>query len=412
MNKQDASRGSLDLDASDDELSKQAADLTLAPSQAAQHRDGIGLALSGGGFRAALFALGTLWRLSDCGWLKKLTHITSVSGGSITSAYLGMQWRSLSFDTEGVARNFEAVIAQPVERFCGLRVDVPSIIKGLLTPGMTIGDFVARTYARRLYRYNSGKFATLQDLPLPGEGPLFIIYATNLQTGVSVRFAREHIYDYRLGRLPNPDISLAVAVGASSAFPPMLSPVRLQTDPTLWRGTPSNPPTKIRELRSRMILSDGGVYDNMGIEAIFARSGTVLVSDAGAPAELVESPWTNWLGQLARVRAIMMEQTRALRRRMVMGNLNASPPICHGALWRIGTRIDDFCLQDAMIRDNEITAAQKFVRTRLNPCTPTEAGRLINWGYALCDAAMRTRVDPSIPRGSWPRPSHPLCERS
>src|SRR6266481_5617046 len=81
------------------------------PQELRRHEDEVGLALSGGGFRAALFGLGTLWRLNDCGWLKRLSRITSVSGGSITSAYLGMNWRKLAFDANGVAQNFEPLIA-------------------------------------------------------------------------------------------------------------------------------------------------------------------------------------------------------------------------------------------------------------------------------------------------------------
>ncbi|MDP8985906.1 MAG: patatin-like phospholipase family protein [Pseudomonadota bacterium] len=368
----------------------------------------VGLALSGGGFRAALFALGTLWRLNEGGWLRKLTHITSVSGGSITAAYLGLHWKDLAFNGNGVAENFPERIARPIEQFCRARIDVPCIIKGLLTPRVTIGDFVARAYQKRLYNLSGGRVATLQDLPGPGAGPVFVLYATNLQTGVSVRFTRESISDYRLGKLPNPDTPLAVAVGASSAFPPLLSPVRLKTDPRQWRASPQMPPKDLVRLRRKMILTDGGVYDNLGLEAIFERCGTVLVSDAGAPGEILTAPWLNWLGQLARVRAIMMEQTRALRRRMVMANLTANPRLCHGALWRIATPIDRFQLPDAMVTDNPTTAALQFVRTRLNPFNAREQGELINWGYALCDAAMRKHVDPSIGRGTWPKPEFPL----
>lgn len=49
---------------------------------------GIGLALSGGGFRATLFHCGALWRLNDLGVLARLDRISSVSGGSITAGVL------------------------------------------------------------------------------------------------------------------------------------------------------------------------------------------------------------------------------------------------------------------------------------------------------------------------------------
>lgn len=43
------------------------------------------LALSGGGYRAMLFHVGALWRLNELGELGRLTHISSVSGGSIAA---------------------------------------------------------------------------------------------------------------------------------------------------------------------------------------------------------------------------------------------------------------------------------------------------------------------------------------
>ena len=52
---------------------------------------GIGLAFSGGGFRATLFHLGSLWRLNELGYLPKLDRISSVSGGSITAGRLAVR---------------------------------------------------------------------------------------------------------------------------------------------------------------------------------------------------------------------------------------------------------------------------------------------------------------------------------
>jgi NTE family protein len=114
----------------------------------------------------------------------------------------------------------------------------------------------------------------------------------------------------------------------------------------------------------------------------------------------------NWFGQLARIRAIMMEQTRALRRRMVMATLKS--PTGAGTLWRIGTQIGNFQLADTMTVDSDKTKSLARVRTRLNRFTPLEQGELINWGYALCDAGMRKHVDTTILKGKWPRPRYPL----
>jgi len=55
-------------------------------------RPGSALCLSGGGYRAMLFHLGTLWRLNQLGFLRKLARVSSVSGGSITAGVLGLAY--------------------------------------------------------------------------------------------------------------------------------------------------------------------------------------------------------------------------------------------------------------------------------------------------------------------------------
>ena len=73
----------------------------------------IALCLSGGGYRAMLFHLGALMRLNELGYLVKISRFSSVSGGSITAAWLGFVWHQLDFDQRGVALNFEDVVLHP-----------------------------------------------------------------------------------------------------------------------------------------------------------------------------------------------------------------------------------------------------------------------------------------------------------
>src|SRR5690348_18283259 len=65
---------------------------------------GIALCLSGGGYRAMLFHVGCLWRLNQLGMLARLDRISSVSGGSITSGVLGMNWRELGLAPGEIGR--------------------------------------------------------------------------------------------------------------------------------------------------------------------------------------------------------------------------------------------------------------------------------------------------------------------
>src|SRR5438270_5527877 len=68
----------------------------------------IGLALSGGGFRATLYHLGLVRFLRDVDLLRQVTHITSVSGGSIMAAHLALNWDSYT----GSERDFDRAATQ------------------------------------------------------------------------------------------------------------------------------------------------------------------------------------------------------------------------------------------------------------------------------------------------------------
>jgi NTE family protein len=363
---------------------------------------GVGLALSGGGFRATLYMLGSLWRLNELGWLPKLTRVTSVSGASITAGVLGLKWKRLRFDPNQVATNFVREVAAPLREFCARHIDISSGIAGLMHLGKSINDIVVGRYNKHLFHH-----ATLQDLPDEGEGPRFVIYATSLQSGAGVRFSRPYLADYKVGRIDQPLVPLAFAVGASSAFPPVLSPAVMKCIPGQWKEMKGAFLFEEKRFRERMVLTDGGVYDNMGLETIWQRYETVLVSDAGAPNPPDHTPSRIWHRQLTRTLHIITEQARALRKRQLIAAFKAGH--CQGSYWGITTHIDDYELPNAMTTDNEITHSLQTIRTRLNHFSPEEQGRLINWGYALTDAAMRRHVLPSDPGpGRWPVPDYAL----
>ena len=86
------------------------------PDDPAQPSNGIALCLSGGGYRAMLFHLGALWRLNELQYLPKLNRVSSVSGGSITSGALALNWKNLHFDANGFALSFDQQLIKPVPR--------------------------------------------------------------------------------------------------------------------------------------------------------------------------------------------------------------------------------------------------------------------------------------------------------
>jgi NTE family protein len=361
----------------------------------------LGLALSGGGYRATLFGLGSLWRLNDAGLLRKLDRITSVSGGSIVAGVLAHRWPKLTWD-DGKATNFVEQIAEPVQQFCERDLDVSVAIKGALTPFKSAGDYLRDAYAKHLFGKTQMK--QLPDASQAGN-PKFIFYATNLQTGRSFRFRQDMLADYMLGTSSATDVTLAFAVAASSAFPPVFSPIDLDTDPATWTQGKAIP--NINRLRKEILLSDGGVYDNMGLESLVDNVDIVLVSDAGARMEIEEDPHEDYLRQLDRVRDILIDQTRALRKRWLITEFEAQRK--RGAYWGIGTRIEDYPDTTFPFKDTTITDELAKVPTRLARFDDDVRGQLVNWGYVLCDVAMRTRAKLAIPAAAaLPVPQWPI----
>src|SRR5438067_8951070 len=98
------------------ELARAAAPVQLQAGQSPDDKlsEGIGLCLSGGGYRAMLFHAGALWRLNELGYLPKLDRISSVSGGSITAGVLASNWAQLTFDPNGVATNYPDLVVGPL----------------------------------------------------------------------------------------------------------------------------------------------------------------------------------------------------------------------------------------------------------------------------------------------------------
>lgn len=362
---------------------------------------GIGLCLSGGGFRATLYNLGSLWRLNEFGLLPKLSVITSVSGGSIVSSLLGLKWSSLDFDPSGRAGKFVELVAEPIRDFCKRDIAGPAVFQGLVNPFKSIGDEMVEYY-EDLY----GK-ATLQDLPDDAIAPQFLIYATSLQSGVSVRMTRRFLWDYKVGRVLSPTVGLAQAVAASSAFPPFLSPNEIEINQP-WQTTTGATLTT-PEYRDNLVLTDGGVYDNMGLEAVWDRYQTVLVSDAGAPLLPEVKPKSDWLRMSTRVMDIVTEQTRALRKRRLIDDFKQAASGRVGAYWGIRSSIVDYGFNDPMTQDSDLTRSLALVRTHLNAFADEEQGHLINWGYAMCDLAIRKWLPHlGTNKGSWPVPEYPL----
>ncbi len=329
-------------------------------------KPGVGLCLSGDGYRAMVFHSGVLWRLYETGLLRKANRISSVSGGSMTAVLLALKWNNLSFDPARLQSDFVRHVIDPIRSLARETIDAEAIILGIALPGRISGR-VASAYEEHLF----GK-ATLQDLP---DEPRFVINAANVQSGALWRFMKPYMRDYRVGR-------------PSRLHQHSLPCSRLQRRP----------------FTSKVVLSDGGVYDNLGLETVWKRYETVLVSDGGGKMQPEEEPKSDWARHSFRVLNLIDNQVRSLRKRQVIDSYRSGAR--KGAYGGIRTNIEEYGLRDVLDCPFERTTQLAETPTRLKRMDDELQERLINWGYAVCDAAVRKHVDPALPRpGNFPYPS-------
>ena len=352
---------------------------------------GMALCLSGGGYRAMLFHVGALWRLNEAKYLPKLDRISSVSGGSIAAGVLGLNWSRLRFVGD-VAQEFFQCLVDPCRTLASHTIDAGSVIKGALLPG-SVADQVVKSYREFLF-----DDATMQELP---DKPFFVINSTNVQSKVLWRFTKRFMADYRVGLIPNPKTELAVAVAASSAFPPFLSPLELNLKASQYTPN-SGMDLQYPPFTTKVVLTDGGVYDNLGLETAWKNCETVLISDGGGLAEDQAEPKRDWIDHSYRILSIIDNQVRSLRKRQAIDSFVAKQR--KGTYWGTRTNIADYKLPSTLPCPHEKTLDIANIPTRLKSMKARDQERLINWGYAVCDAALRAHVDNTIQQGQFPYP--------
>jgi NTE family protein len=345
--------------------------------------DTLALCLSGGGYRAMLFHLGTLWYLNDAGYLPKLDRVSSVSGGSITAGVLGTRWKQLTFDAAGKATNFNTVI-DAVRKLAGTTIDAGSVIGGILTPFTSVSDRVIRSYRKVAF-----DDATLQDFP---DRPVFVINATNVGTGSLFRFSKKLVGDWRIGIIPNPRTGVAEAVAASSAFPPVLSPARLTFQHSQWTNLNTDECGKA-PFTTKVVLSDGGVYDNMGIENPWKRCRRVLVSDGGGRYQPDPDPHADWARHSLRINATIDNQVRSLRKRQVVKAFIDPNDDHSGAYWSMWTKPSDYPAVSALAIPDAAAHVLAETPTRLAELPVQTQNRIINFGYGMAERAIRSYFD-------------------
>lgn len=332
----------------------------------AQH---VAVSLSGGGHRASLFGLGALLYLVDAGKGAEISTISSISGGSLTNGWVGLNTDLTTVtpdEFERQAHTFAHRIARKGTiwsfwmTYALLAVMAAIIAAAIVVTvvGGTLATWIAWIVAvialgtvaqrRSWVARKSFEHALFGGRPLTDmhDSLDHVICATDLQSSEHVYFSTRFVYSWRTGFGVPAGLHVADAAQASAALPGAFTPVSFPLAP---HGFPKSPSY------SGFLLTDGGVYDNMGTEWVFRvvdgfddpgttrvpSADEVLVVNASAGKSVIKRgkariPAIGEIVTLLAVKDVLYDQTTAVRRRWL--NLR----------YRIGDRAPDVFPNDLL----------------------------------------------------------------
>ena len=389
-------------------------------AEVSSRRRGIGLCLSGGGFRATLFHAGVIQRLFELGIAgrEEFETVASVSGGSIAAAQWAVaeaQLRAgsgsvglLRPNTNGMGpRNdgggidFPRDVLRPLLALTRRDIRTGAMAQKYLLPWNWFrGAFVVNNMVDKF----EGAFGkgTLDLLP---ERPRFVFCGTDMAFGANFVFERERVGSYLAGYADPKGFTLAQAVAASACFPPLFGPMRIEGAAERFRGgrAPGVGGDERRKILSDLRVTDGGVYDNLALEPVWKNHRVVLVSDAGGLMDGEDDRNLFW--RIKRYQEIQDTQARGVRKRFLISGFmggtidGAYVGVVSAPSRYAGAAFGGYSKAFAMdvIRN---------IRTDLDAFSDVEQGVLMNHGYSLIDAAIRTHVPELMGASSfaWPAP--------
>lgn len=279
------------------------------------------------------FHLGCLRALHDRRILPKVRVISTVSGGSVLGAYYAYGPSDFETFDKNVVSALEGGIQGAIAREALFTSQLPKILGTLLVTGtlsLALGTLrVLLSFPRRLFGLPTigverGLAGAARRLPIWGSlttaferalarrmfgsttmGEVakpdleVVINACDLRTGTAFRFGSRRSGGWRYGEIAGPAPSVAKAVAASAAFPILLPPL-IETFDFRKRG---------REYRDSVALTDGGVFENLGVSALEpGRSPDITVAfptthiislNAGAGQMDGEGTFFWWIGRVA-----------------------------------------------------------------------------------------------------------------
>jgi NTE family protein len=379
----------------------------------------IGLALSGGGSRAIAFHLGCLRALHDRGILDKVAVLSGVSGGSVIAALYAYNDEPF----EAFACRVEAALSRGmvwgIARETFLSLELPKIVVATVLAGTAailagtlqligwllslvklqpkwlgpiaeqILDFAPRfasfttAFERHLVRRYFG------DLRMNAVGRRelsVVINAAELRTETAFRYGSVESGCWRFGRLTQPP-RVATAVAASAAFPAFLPALDHYLAFTK-NGV---------EAKHRVIITDGGVYDNLGVSCMLpGRSGEfstnafpvdfIIACDAGQGMPSGASRPTFWMSRMLATVITIHRRTQTMTQNM-LHQMSASGEIKGFLMPYLGQR--DSALP---VRPADLVSRDQVVDypTNFNPMSKENIDRISKRGEQLTRCLVET----------------------
>jgi predicted acylesterase/phospholipase RssA len=310
----------------------------------------VGLALSGGGFRASLFHIGVLAALAEHDLLRHVEVLSCVSGGSILGAhyYLELQQLLETKPDDAVTReDYIAIVERVASSFlAGVQQNIR--MRAFGNPIDNLRMYFSRTYSRthkigelyethlysRVARNGSQPASCISDLRIrpkqaspefhprdenwrrAAKVPALVVNTSSLNSGHQWQFTTTFMGEppsvintkvdgnYRLRRMyydqaPEPfkNIRLGYAVGASSCVPGLFEPLQFHD---LFKDI-------------AVTLVDGGVHDNQGILSLLEQDcDHVIISDASGQMGEMDGPGVGPVPVLLRSDTIFQARMRDL----------------------------------------------------------------------------------------------------
>ena len=361
----------------------------------------IAIALSGGGVRAAVFHLGVLGRLAEDRLLEKITRISTVSGGTLVTGLVysiaGNNWPTSDF-------YLNRCLVQTRRYLTKTDIQRRALFSGRSRPISLI-----RQRAKLISKSIQdcwGISGSLNDIPLE---PRWVLNATTFESGKNWRFIpQRRMGDYVVNYVEKTGVPLTDAMVASAAYPGLIGPLVLGTKKFSWFKFEGQNQITTQPRFKKLHLWDGGIYDNLGVEALFKIRDKyeyhddynfLIVSDASKAIEISKHSVWPWK-RAYRLMDAAIDQVRSLRARTLINHFETHKN--SGVYFKIGNtghkilkaaRIDNESIDELTknsLSSKDAKSAVNF-KTTLRKLTEAEYDLLYRHGWEVANFTLHAR---------------------